>query len=62
MPITEPPPRLDSPGCFGATSAKASRSFREMRFANRWFGGARSVLAQLPAVLGNLPDRELRVL
>ena len=62
MPLFKVPPRLDAPATFGSTSSKADRSFRQLRCANRFLGGTRSILAHLHPSITEMQSREIRVL
>ncbi len=62
MPILEAPPRLERPPTFGGTASKVDRSFRELRCANRYLGGTRSILKHLQPFITERQGHEIRVL
>ena len=62
MRLFEVPPRLESPPNFGGTPSKLHRSFRELRCANRFLGGTRSILEHLRPFIIELRGRRVRVL
>ncbi|MFN3531800.1 MAG: methyltransferase domain-containing protein [Candidatus Brocadia sp.] len=61
MKLFKNPPRLKTPWFFGASPEKARMSLRELSFANRFYGGTRSVLTSLAPLLTD-HSQEVRIL
>jgi 2-polyprenyl-3-methyl-5-hydroxy-6-metoxy-1,4-benzoquinol methylase len=62
MSFFEVPSRLEVPPNFGSTPSKVRRSFRELRRANRYLGGTRSILEHLRPFIAEIRNREIRAL